>query len=648
VIRATSTRRGVLQNAALAAAGSMLQGCFLHHDKTVIRTGYLTMPGIDPALNPLTIDSHCHIFNGSDLQVREFIARVVVTEKGIVAAVVEALSELLQLMIWDSAPNGDGEFELLSKLIALTSEDAGILIEQRRQEGYKNARSAVLKTRGQAKLAPAKAANEPIGLAPDSLSSPLGQTVLKAPASLKGLMQPAPTKDDVLQQIYASFEPTSYEEHLQKHTSDMQQLRNFDLLMKGQNQTKAGTPQLGAKADTGIATLGVVKYLSEGFQYRIVGVQDYLDTFTKPAKRSVDLMVPSMVDYDWWLAQGAPTKTPLTVTPKSSKHKSQLQVMEQISILTRGQVHGFAPFDPLREVAYHAHKGAAWSSLEFVQDAVTNHGCIGIKLYPPMGFAPYGNAEKGNDFWKGNKLPDWLSSEISYDDGKPALGLGKRMDDALDALYQWCSDERNQVPILAHSNETNGTTEQFRELVSASYWSKALERYPNLRVSFGHLGDLSGALNDSEIPKTAESYIRLFQSNRHTYGDSGFDAEILKQKKMLEERYVSAYADQSTPGNRLLAERLMYGTDWNLLMTNGDIDSYLRSFVELFEGLPNSSATIAGHSIKDRFFGWNAVDFLGLKKGQPTRSRLEVFYEKNDVDYKTTPPVWMVKVDSHQ
>ena len=99
------------------------------------------------------------------------------------------------------------------------------------------------------------------------------------------------------------------------------------------------------------------------FLPRIVLAQLYLDTFCPSAGRNVDLMFAAMVDYDWWLAGGASTETPL---------KEQVKLMEQISILSSGRIHGFAPFCPLREVASRAGYGGeetGWSSLAFVQDA---------------------------------------------------------------------------------------------------------------------------------------------------------------------------------------------------------------------------------------------------------------------------------------
>lgn len=629
------TRRGFVHGAFLAAVGGFLQSCF--HRNRVLHAGKLTMPGIDPSATPLTIDTHCHIFNGSDLQAKEFIARVVSNEKGVVAVVMEAVGEIIQVLEWGNAPTADEEISVLQELSNTNEANLSTVVEKHRSNRYLKARDAIQKTRSKVKMSSSNAA--PLFSAQVASSSAARRSVANAPAELQALMTRTPTKDDVLRQIYASFDPPDYEQHKQTHTLNLQHLHNFDLAVRSES-----TADLAPNATVGYSVLGMIRFIGEGFQYRIVDAQDYLDTFTKPAQRSVDLIVASMVDFDWWLTQGSKTPTPLYSAPGSAE-KTQLDVMEQISIVTNGQVHGFAAFDPLREVAFRAGKGAQWSSRAFVQEAITKRGCVGVKLYPPMGFAAYGNSSKPNDFWEGNKLPDWLHGDISYNDGKPPQGLGARMDEVLGELYAWCSSPQQEVPILAHSNQTNGVTEEFKELVSASYWKNALTAFPNLRVSFGHLGDFSGDLQQPAIPDSSQSFIDLFASAPHAHGDSGFDAEVLREEELLAKRYQTAYGDGSTPQAQLFAQRLMYGTDWNLVMVSGDIGDYEKNFVALFEGLQNGNQLIDGHKVKDRFFGWNAVEFLGLKSGDRTRQRLEDFYTRNGLDFKQNPPLWMAKVD---
>lgn len=92
---------------------------------------------------------------------------------------------------------------------------------------------------------------------------------------------------------------------------------------------------------------GAYAFVLQNFQYRYVSVHDYLSTYNRPGQRVVDLMLPSMVDYDFWLKKGARTHTSLA---------TQAHVMRQMAIVTGGRVHAFVPFDPLRQVAFALKK----------------------------------------------------------------------------------------------------------------------------------------------------------------------------------------------------------------------------------------------------------------------------------------------------
>ena len=72
--------------------------------KNPLRHGQLFTPGIDPTLTPLTIDTHCHIFNASDLQAASFISKVLANEKGILEVVVDALAEIVEFLAWKRPP----------------------------------------------------------------------------------------------------------------------------------------------------------------------------------------------------------------------------------------------------------------------------------------------------------------------------------------------------------------------------------------------------------------------------------------------------------------------------------------------------------------------------------------------------------------
>lgn len=377
----------------------------------------------------------------------------------------------------------------------------------------------------------------------------------------------------------------------------------------------------------GRSARGLIDFVLQNFQYRYVSVHDYLRTYNEPGVRVVDLMLPSMVDYDWWLASGHPTKTPMT---------SQVEVMRQIAILTGGRVHAFVPFDPLRQVAFELGHGQD-DSLTLARDAVESKGCVGVKLYPPMGFAALGNAALqgagGVGFWARPWLPTWTSR----------ADLGQRLDGAMRKVLAWC--EAEHVPVMAHISVSNGVSDDFEALAGAQYWALALAEFPRLRVSFGHFGDTG--LQTSGLP-AAEAFARLMASTpgaagEFAYADAGYFVEVMKSEPRLRDTLRRLYESTAPKGSAALANRFLYGTDWEMTLTEGEIDTYLSQFVKLFGELEAGPAIQSARIQRPaaKFFGANAADWIGLRQRGRARDRLDAFYRANGV----ATPDWASKLD---
>jgi len=588
------TRRKLLRLAALGTVCSALSGCRFLATKPPSIMCRTVPERPEPLDSRLTIDTHCHVFNGSDLQVKQFFDLIVSHEKGLSQDVVRVFADLLQDLVWAGAPDGEEELRVLRELRKCSN--GGVILANLKEKHYQEANKAIRRTKAFTKH-----------LQQTSQSHSLSETRLA-------------TADSVLSEIDQRLRP-NYDDYVRTR--------------ENRKQTNGPLKNLSVNATAGNRTLsGMLDYFVQEFQYRYISVQDYIGTFCPSFHCSVDLLLAHMVDYDWWLSKGKNAKTPL---PK------QVEVMEQISLTTRGRVHGFVPFDPLREVAFLAQKRpSTYSSMGLVKDAVMNRGCIGVKLYPPMGFAPYGNSTISTPhFWKRDELPNWMDGLIRYPGDNTSVGIGQRMDDALAALYDWCCE--NEVPIMAHSNMTNGPAPEFQALTGSHYWQEALEKSPKLRISFGHLGDFSD-LGTAPNNLDATKLVALMSSegrHPHVYADTGYFPEVLDQTEELAARVKSFYESPDA----VLPRRFMYGTDWSLLMNQGDVSSYLEHFTNLFGELDVQFSNKDGLEISQRFFGYNAVEWIGLRKGERARQRLESFYSAHGIDSEKTPPDWMIKVD---
>jgi hypothetical protein len=95
-----------------------------------------------------------------------------------------------------------------------------------------------------------------------------------------------------------------------------------------------------------------------------------------------------------------------------------------------------------------------------------NRGFIGVKMYPPMGFLPAGNAKQQIDnpnTWVKEHLPSWMAKPVTYPDGT-TKSFGQRLDDQLEALYSWA--EHNCVPITVHAEASQEPRRCWRNIQS--------------------------------------------------------------------------------------------------------------------------------------------------------------------------------------
>lgn len=524
-------------------------------------------PAISNAAAPLTIDTHAHFFNGSDLQVKEFLSKTVVGEDSELYPLVSRLGALLQSLAWHQAPDAGAETAAIARYAAALESCRGADQLRRStaasfQEGYAIGRQQLVATAG------------------DLYQSPAGAAVLGPKGEMTGLGA-----------AIADLPPTFAE---------------FEERRADATGVLASQPTL----------LGYLQFVLHNFNYRHVNAIDYLTTYSRNSPRKVDLVVASMVDYDWWLAQGKPTRTSLA---------DQIDLMGQISVLLAGRVHGFVSFCPFREVMTLDAQGVG-DSMRLVRKAVETRGFIGVKLYPPMGFAAWGNT--GKTVWQGKPSLPPAAADPDF---------GKRLDAAMASLFQYCL--ANDLPIMAHTNHSNGPYEEFKDLAGSEYWRLALERFPGLSVSFGHFGDTD--LEDHQGEKT-RAFLALMSRDTgngvKAYADSGYFAGALINQAKMRDVLRTMFAANGT----LLKERLMYGTDWIMVLPQKNVDRYLADFIEIVQRVEKAEPGIGarGVSLSDAFFGLNAVEFLGLKPGRGNRQRLEAFYARN----KVAEPEWMKKI----
>lgn len=582
-------RRKFVRLAVAGPAGAVLAGCIPWFSKKPVPI-CPNSPQVSYPRGPLTIDAHCHVFNGTDLPIHNFFTLVLARQKGPIGEAVSLLASVLEGLAWSLAPSFKQETarlrELDRTLQACRPDPRGPgRVVAMRQEAYQVGRR-----------------------------------------QLVGAMERSP----VFQPYLVRFRNKQVPEAL-----DDAEMAKYDVVgiidtLPEDVDAYTDEKSIGlyrSRSRNGVTLRGMIRFVLQNFQYRYVSVHDYLRTYNEPGTRTVDLMLPSIVDYDFWISRGKRTHTSLA---------EQVALMEHVSILTGGRVHAFVPFDPLRQVAFELGKTNV-DSIGLVIDALEKRGAMGVKLYPPMGFAPLGNVlvqkEKGEHFWARSWLPAWTDS----------ARMGRLLDGAMTRLFEWCANKG--IPIMAHTARSNGPHPEFEELSSARYWDIALKEFPSLRINFGHFGDTSLVGHGDQ---RARSFMALMKDGAHpggfAYADAGFFAEVMESEPQMLAGLRLLYEATADKGGAALSNRLLYGTDWEMTLSNWPVGRYMSQFVKLMDEIEQRPALRAqgAKRLSEKFFGENAARFLGLRKGEQTRDRLTRFYREHEMP----DPDWMAKVDA--
>jgi len=331
-------------------------------------------------------------------------------------------------------------------------------------------------------------------------------------------------------------------------------------------------------------------------------------------EKGISLFTPALVDFQFWLDQ----------EPRSPFH-DQVEVMDLIQRRqTDGaMLHCFAPFNPLSEVMYkRGNYAAPMSPLDLVKYAIFEAGFIGVKMYPPNGFLPYGNQDY-------NRQNPMTVPERFEGDGR----FWRDIDAALDSLYSFCA--ANDVPIMAHANDSNDAFPDSGRRADPVFWEPVLRNYKNgdrsIKLNLAHFGGFEEAFpeGDDQPTKPWETKIgEILNSGQRTlYSDLSYFSEFLGDNLDAEQRQslvemTRKFVCQYDPKG----EHLIYGSDWSMIANEPQFAEQIGVSGDFLKKVGFDQDRL------DRFFFWNSVNFLGLKKGEPSRTRLEAYAAKHGLD----------------
>ena len=313
------------------------------------------------------------------------------------------------------------------------------------------------------------------------------------------------------------------------------------------------------------------------------------------------MLTPALVDYDKWL------DAPDNALP------AQFDVAEAITVRRAQEglpVHAFLAFDPWRCLEARAE---GTDTLEDLKTRLRRGAGIGVKLYPPMGFSAADNAGRAAETYP--KALQQLTRGRS----------GPELDAVLDDLFDFLAD--NQIPIMAHCGQTNGSRKEYESLAGPQHWKLALDRdrprRRELRLNLGHFGGIweLGAA-DRKQREWAAQVAELVSHYPNVYADIAYFGSVLDGQVEKLRQSGQFIADLAARPGSLLPKKLMYGSDWSMLGQEEGPERYPAGAVAALQ------ATWGG-SREDDLRWRNAARFLGLGTGDATRERLLAFYRAN-------------------
>jgi predicted TIM-barrel fold metal-dependent hydrolase len=547
-------------------------------------------PSLAPPAGPARADTHCHIFNIRDVPAYAFIVDVVL-ENDFLRNIGAPLARLIVEICRAPAPTYDDEKRILNALIAPRSPSA--------VEAAPDIDAMLPATRSAA-----EPAQDVDAILMDGLRRYVeGYTSFNSTGMWQGW-----TKDydfliteDLFRpllglEIDLARPPVENASIILDHLPDLvRSLRRYH-----------ANKLVATRASTLSYIVHFIFYWApELAKYRYKIAEDLAGLYgssTTPV-----FLAPTTLDITAWLKDAA-----ADVPPTDLEKQSDLMSLISLVQPPNRAMHGFVGFDPWR-YAVDLKTGRSPTALDIVKKAVEQQGFVGVKIYPPMGFQAIGNAH----------LPDSAFPNLS----EPYTGKGKMLDDALIALYDYCS--ACAVPIMAHCALSQSPAGALPESAHPRHWGTLLEMNATyksrLRVNLGHFGGVWG-FDGTHVCWTKE-VAEVIQTGRYEYlyTDFGDFANILDRGNSDNTRRILDKVKHLVDSNRKVRERVLYGTDFMLLGREP-------GFERFYSMMSRSMADALGVSDLAGFMCDNAVRFLGLAPGEQTRTRLEAFYTQYGQD----------------
>ena len=325
---------------------------------------------------------------------------------------------------------------------------------------------------------------------------------------------------------------------------------------------------------------GILEFVGHMLSYRWMSLRSYEKYYTEQNDAfGIDGVFSALVDFDYFL----------DCFPRSSR-EDQAKLHSLLSSMSGGYMLPLIGYNPWTDIK---HPG---TSLALVKRAVENYGFVGVKIYPPIGYLPYGNQE--------------LQKPKHQQQPNP-----KELDERLFELFEWCA--KNGVPVMSHTGESMGRDDDADEFPRPEGWEKLLKKFENRNpptINAGHFG----GDNSKDEKNHPNNWPMRFAEIAGTHGGSNFYGDLGYWSSLTEcdgKRKCDIALERLKAAlqvNPKITERIMFGTDWFMLSKEPGWMKYPCRLAKNLKGiLP-----------PEELFYRNALRCFGLAPGGAQRERI--------------------------
>ncbi len=265
--------------------------------------------------------------------------------------------------------------------------------------------------------------------------------------------------------------------------------------------------------------------------------------------------------------------------------RQQIEDTAQASLAFPGRILPFVAVNPRRTLHY-----------ERMTHALEERGFVGVKLYPSLGF--------------------------------------KIDTPEMRKVYAYCV--AHDTPILLHCNRGGFyRDEQSIEYCDPVHWVPVLEKFPELRVCFGHFGGDENFIEESIDPGSwTGKILGLMKRYPGVYADISYHDEPM-DGGLYEANYFKHL--KNILSDPVSGKRVLFGSDFHLVRQRVRDDNLWRFFANRFSAAHFKLITET-----------NPVQFLGLPGKGGTGARANVvrylrFLAKYNLEVKAQPAEWALQ-----